>query len=150
MVVLPFVLSFGTSVRCSCRNLGTRIIALMLSQVLYVVMDRSGTSVRSARRRLGARPLAVAAAENRVGEDVVASLQPSVAAAAGLRMDQLASVVWRRASVFPQRASSTLHKEHEEQCDHWSGLQIQHVPVIFYFRKDRKPWRRRSSTFTGS
>ena len=54
-------------------------------RVLYVVMVCSGTSVRSARRRRGAKPLAVAAAAICLGEDVAASQQPSVAAAALFR-----------------------------------------------------------------
>ena len=79
-------ISSGTSGRCSCRNFGTCIITLMHLRVLYVVMVCSGTSVRSARRRRGAKPLAVAAAAIRVGEDVAASQQPSVAAAALFRL----------------------------------------------------------------
>ena len=67
--------------RCSCRNFGTGIITLMLS----------GTSVRSARRRRGAKPLAVAAAAIRVGQDVAASQQPSVAAAALFRLPSACS-----------------------------------------------------------
>ena len=78
-------LSSGTSGRCSCRNFGTCIITLMHHRVLYIVMICSGTSVRSARRCRGAKPLAVAAAAIRVGEDVAASQQPSVAAAALFR-----------------------------------------------------------------
>ena len=49
LVVLQFVLSSVTSVRCSCRNFGTRIVSLVLPLVLYVVMGRSVTSVRSTR-----------------------------------------------------------------------------------------------------
>ena len=56
-------------------------------EVLYVVMGCSETSVLSTRRRRGAKPLAVAAA-------------------AGLRMVQLASAVLWPASLFPQRAPS--------------------------------------------
>ena len=79
-------ISSGTSGRCSCRNFGTCIITLMHLRVLYIVMVCSGTSVRSTRRRRGAKPLAVAAAAIRVGEDVAASQQPSVAAAALFRL----------------------------------------------------------------
>ena len=79
-------ISSGTSGRCSCRNFGTCIITLMHLRVLYIVMVCSGTSVRSTRRRRGAKPLAVAAAAIRVGEDVAASHQPSVAAAALFRL----------------------------------------------------------------
>ena len=81
-------LSSGTSVRCSCRNFGTCIMHL---RVLYVVMDCSGTSVHSARRRRGAKPLAVAAAAISVGQDVAASQQPSVAAAALFRLPSACS-----------------------------------------------------------
>ena len=79
-------ISSETSGRCSCRNFGTCIITLMHLRVLYIVMVCSGTSVRSTRRRRGAKPLAVAAAAIRVGEDVAASHQPSVAAAALFRL----------------------------------------------------------------
>ena len=84
-------ISSGTSGHCSCRNFGTCIMTLMHLRVLYVVMDCSGTSVRSARRRRGAKPLAVAAAAIRVREDVAASQQPSVAAAALFRLPSACS-----------------------------------------------------------
>ena len=61
-------------------------------RVLYVVLDCSGTSVRSARRRRGAKPLAVAAATICLREDVAASQQPSVAAAALFRPIQVHTV----------------------------------------------------------
>ena len=84
-------LSSGTSGRCSCRNFGTCIITLMHLRVLYIVMVCSGTSVLSTRRRRGAKPLAVAAAAIRVGQDVAASQQPSVAAAALFRLPSACS-----------------------------------------------------------